>query len=77
MNKKDKIKIEIDEKEEANIEKWLPVGLCLGTVIGAILSFIFGNILFLAGGTSFGLLLGIMIGSISSEENEESQDENK
>ena len=60
-----------NHEEEQNLEKWLPIGVMIGTTAGAILSMIFNNILFLGGGSVLGLLLGIMIGSIANEESEE------
>lgn len=78
MKKKEKFKIEIvDDKEESSMGKWIPIGVMIGTAIGAMLSMLFGNILFLGGGATLGLLLGTTIGSIASEEKEEQEEEKK
>lgn len=74
MKKKEKGKIEIDEKEESKLGTWIPIGVGIGTAIGAMLSFTFDNILFLGGGSSFGLLLGIIIGSIAGGKNDNKED---
>jgi len=76
MKKKEKFKIEIvDDKEESSMGKWIPIGVMIGTAIGAMLSMVLDNILFLGGGATFGLLLGVMIGSIASEEKEEKEEQ--
>ena len=66
-----------NHEEEQNLEKWLPIGVMIGTTAGAILSMFFNNILFLGGGSALGLLLGIMIGSIVNEESEEKDKNDK
>ena len=68
---KKEIEEQNNEKEDQSLEKWIPIGVMIGTAAGAILSIIFNNILFLGGGSGLGLLLGVMIGSIVHEENEE------
>jgi len=58
---------EQETKEDKAIGTWLPIGVAIGTVIGSILSFTMENIMFLALGTSGGLILGVFIGSIVAE----------
>lgn len=67
--KKEKVEEQNDKKEDKSLEKWIPIGVMIGTASGAILSMICNNILFLGGGSVLGLLLGIMIGSIDHEKN--------
>lgn len=59
----------LNAKEEKAMNTWLPIGLMIGTVIGAFASFEFDNLLYLGGGCTGGLLLGTMLGSIFAEDN--------
>ena len=65
MKKEEKEKIELDEKEESKLGLCISIGVMIGTAIGAMLSMIYTNIMFLGGGSALGLLLGTVIGSIS------------
>ena len=55
-----------NDKEEKNIEKFLPFGVMIGIVAGSILGVIIDNMMFLLYGTCGGLLFGILIGTIAS-----------
>lgn len=69
--KKEKTSEEInEEKEEKAINKWLPIGLMIGTVIGIFCNFAFDNLMYLGYGIAGGLIIGIFIASIVSEKDD-------
>lgn len=64
-NKKEKDNL--DSKEEKALNTYIPIGVMIGTVIGMMLSFTNNNIIFLGGGTTAGLLIGTLLGTIDTE----------
>lgn len=64
---KRKVKDNLDSKEEEVLSTYISIGVMIGTVVGMFLSFSYDNLLFLGTGSVGGLLIGSLLGSISSE----------
>lgn len=56
-----------EEKEEKALNKWMPIGVMIGTLIGIFCNFAFDNLMCLGYGAGGGLIIGIFIASIVSE----------
>lgn len=57
-----------EEKEEKALNKWLPICMMLGTVVGLFCNFAFDNLMYLGYGICGGLFLGTIIACVISED---------
>ncbi len=66
-----------ENREEKELNKWMPIGTMIGSVVGLIISLEFNNFIYFGCCVVCGLMLGVIIGSVTSEEDNDVKESKK